>query len=63
MSAFVCTLCNNEVKNPYDRFRVRLEVVRLDGKERPYVTTLRLVGRCCVDRVRADPEAQETLPL
>lgn len=49
MTTFVCAACGREVPNIYDRFRLRLEAVRLDGRERAAVRTVRLVGRCCAE--------------
>lgn len=46
---FVCSVCAEEVPSRYDRFRLKLEAVRFDGRERIAVRTIAEVGRCCAE--------------
>ena len=59
----VCTLCKREVPNRYEQFAVRVEVRRLDAKERPFVKQVALICRDCIPNVDAERVAQEVLPL
>ena len=60
--SFVCEACKTVEPNRYRHYRERIEYVRLDGKRRAYVKTLRLVCQDCVERIaRGGADAPPTL--
>lgn len=59
---FVCDACKEPEPNRYRHYRERIEYVRLDGRKRAYVKTLRLVCQDCVERIaRGGVDAPPTL--
>lgn len=67
MRAFVCGRCGRHEPDPYKQFTERVELRRLDGRNRAFVYTAGYVCAGCVgERVRelkGEPRSSGQLPL